>query len=186
MRWDELNSGFTDWTIPITKMKGKESHTLPLPAQSITILQRRAKNKHPNGFVFPAKTKNSKTGHIAEKTGENSFWRRITRCAGLYSTDKSQNLTVHDLRRSLASWQINNNVDLYIVSKTLGHKSITTTQKIYAYLNSDKVRAGVSTAATALELASVRSTSQSPFPKLQQFAEDKRRRKKLFARFIIS
>jgi integrase len=171
MRWDELNAGSHVWTIPITKMKGKESHTLPLPAQCITILQRRAKNKHPNGFVFPAKTKSSKTGHIAEKTGENSFWRRITRRAGLYSTDKSQNLTVHDLRRSLASWQINNDVDLYTVSKTLGHKSIATTQKIYAHLNSDKVRDGVSTAASALELASVRSTSQSPFPKLQQFTE---------------
>jgi integrase len=113
MRWDELNAGLNVWTIPNSKMKGKESHPLPLPTQCINILQRRAENKHPNGFVFPAKTKTSRLGHIAEKTGENSFWRRITRNAGLYSTDKSQNLTVHDLRRSLASWQINNDVDLY-------------------------------------------------------------------------
>ncbi|MDU0355784.1 tyrosine-type recombinase/integrase [Paraglaciecola aquimarina] len=126
---------------------------------------------HPNGFVFPAKTDNSKLGHISEKTGENSFWRRITRHAGLYSEDRNQNLTIHDLRRSLASWQINNDVDLYTVSKTLGHKSINTTQKIYAHLNSDKIRDGVSTAASALELASVKSTNDSPFPKLKQFAE---------------
>jgi integrase len=171
MRWDELNTGFTVWTIPTTKMKGKEEHTLPLPSQCIDILTRRALNKHHNGFVFPAKTDNSKLGYVSEKTGENSFWRRITRNAGLYSEDRNQNLTVHDLRRSLASWQINNDVDLYTVSKTLGHKSITTTQKIYAHLNSDKIRDGVSTAASALELASVRSKNDSPFPKLKQFAE---------------
>lgn len=159
MRWEELNGSLNVWTIPTSKMKGKESHTLPLPAQCSTILQRRAENKHLNGFVFPAKTKNSKLGHIAEKTGENSFWRRITRNAELYSTDKSQNLTVHDLRRSLASWQINNDVDLYTVSKTLGHKSIATTQKIYAHLNADKVRDGVSTAASALELAGTKETA---------------------------
>jgi integrase len=171
MRWEELNNNLNVWTIPTSKMKGKESHTLPIPIQCTNILKRRAEHKHPNGFVFPAKTKNSKLGHIAEKTGENSFWRRITRNAGLYSTNKDQNLTVHDLRRSLASWQINNDVDLYTVSKTLGHKSITTTQKIYAHLNSDKVRDGVSTAASALELASVKNKHDSPFPKLKQLAE---------------
>ncbi|MDU0355783.1 integrase arm-type DNA-binding domain-containing protein [Paraglaciecola aquimarina] len=31
MRWEELNTGYTVWTIPTTKMKGKEEHTLPLP-----------------------------------------------------------------------------------------------------------------------------------------------------------
>ena len=171
MRWEELDASLSIWTIPVSKMKGKESHTLPLPIQCIDILQRRSQEKHLNGFVFPAKTNSSKLGHIAEKTGENSFWRRITRNAGLYSEDKSQNLTVHDLRRSLASWQINNDVDLYTVSKTLGHKSIATTQKIYAHLNSDKVRDGVSTAASALELASVKSTDMSPFPRVKQFVE---------------
>ena len=171
MRWEELNSDYTIWTIPTTKMKGKEEHTLPLPRQCIDILVRRANSKHSNGFVFPAKTKTSKLGYISEKTGENSFWRRITRNAGLYSEDRNQNLTVHDLRRSLASWQINNDVDLYTVSKTLGHKSITTTQKIYAHLNSDKIRDGVSAAASALELASIKNRNDSPFPKLKQFAE---------------
>lgn len=171
MRWDELSNSVSVWTIPTRKMKGKEEHTLPLPKQCIDILQRRAKNKHPNGYVFPALTATSKLGHISEKTGENSFWRRITKNAGLYSTDKNKNLTIHDLRRSLASWQINNDVDIYTVSKTLGHKSIATTQKIYAHLNSDKIRDGVSTAASALELASVRSTNNSPFPKLKQFVE---------------
>jgi integrase len=171
MRWDELNRDFTVWTIPTLKMKGKEEHVLPLPRQCVEILNRRAKQKHQNGFVFPAKTSSSRLGHVSEKTGKNSFWRRITENAGLYSKDRSKNLTVHDLRRSLASWQINNDVDLYTVSKTLGHKSIATTQKIYAHLNSDKVRDGVSTAVSALELASVRSKSQSPYPKLQQFAD---------------
>jgi integrase len=171
MHWEELNNNYTIWTIPTAKMKGKEEHTLPLPKQCIDILMRRAKDKHPSGFVFPAITATSKLGYVSEKTGENSFWRRITQNAGLYSTDKNKNLTIHDLRRSLASWQINNDVDIYTVSKTLGHKSITTTQRIYAHLNSDKIRDGVSAAASALELASVRSKNESPFPKLKQFAE---------------
>jgi hypothetical protein len=42
-----------------------------------------------------------------------------------------------------------------------------------AHLNSDKIRDGVSAAASALELASVRSKNDSPFPKLKQFAESR-------------
>jgi integrase len=148
-------------------MKGKEAHTLPLPSQCVDILLRRAANKHSNGFVFPAKYAHSKLGHISEKTGANSFWRRITQNAGLHSENKDKNQTVHDLRRSLASWQINNNVDLYTVSRTLGHKSLATTQKIYAHLNSDKVRDGVATAASALELAGVKGMAKAAKVDLQ-------------------
>jgi hypothetical protein len=43
-------------------------------------------------------------------------------------------------------------------------ESIATTQKIYALPNSDKVRAGISTAAYALKLASVRISHKAPHP----------------------
>lgn len=50
----------------------------------------------------------------------------------------------HDLRHSFASNLVKKGVSLYVVSKLLGHKDITTTQ-IYAHLNVDSLRDAVKT-----------------------------------------
>jgi integrase len=46
---------------------------------------------------------------------------------------------LHDLRRTLGSWQAIIGSSLPIIGKSLGHKSLTATQ-IYARLNLDPVR----------------------------------------------
>ncbi len=48
-------------------------------------------------------------------------------------------MQIHDLRRSLASWQSINGVSLPIISRTLNHKSFASTQ-IYARLHIDPVK----------------------------------------------
>lgn len=47
-------------------------------------------------------------------------------------------IRIHDLRHSHASLLINNGVDIFVVSKRLGHKNITTTAKVYAHLYEDR------------------------------------------------
>lgn len=52
-------------------------------------------------------------------------------------------LHFHDLRRSCATMMIAAGVDLYVVSKLLGHSSVTVTQNRYGHLQTDRVAAGL-------------------------------------------
>lgn len=60
-----------------------------------------------------------------------------------------RDLRVHDLRRTLGSWQAGLNVSLAIIGRTLNHKSPQST-KVYARLALDPVRDAMSTATSAM------------------------------------
>ena len=137
MRWREINFHKATWTIPETK--SGESVTLPLSATALSILQNR-KAESQSEFVFPGE---GATGHLVEP---KSAWKRILKRAGI------ENLRIHDLRRTLGSWQAATGASLPIIGKSLGHKSLAATQ-IYARLNIDPVRASVDKATDAMLLA---------------------------------
>jgi integrase len=52
-------------------------------------------------------------------------------------------VTFHDLRRSCGTLLIQAGVDLYVVSKILGHSSVAVTQARYAYMQTAQLQAGV-------------------------------------------
>lgn len=52
-------------------------------------------------------------------------------------------VTFHDLRRSCATLMIESGVDLYAVSRLLGHSSVAVTQSRYAKMQDDQVKAGL-------------------------------------------
>ena len=60
-----------------------------------------------------------------------------------------QDLRIHDLRRTLGSWQAATGASLPIIGRSLGHKQVQTTA-IYARLSLDPVRAAVEKATTAM------------------------------------
>ena len=60
-----------------------------------------------------------------------------------------RDLRLHDLRRTLGSWQAATGASLPIIGKSLGHKSLAATQ-IYARLNLDPVRASINKATDAM------------------------------------
>jgi len=64
-------------------------------------------------------------------------------------------IRIHDLRRSLGSWQAVTGASSYVIGKSLGHKSQQATA-IYARLNLDPVRASVEKATEAMMLAGKR------------------------------
>lgn len=69
-------------------------------------------------------------------------------------------LRIHDLRRTLGSWQARAGASLAIIGKSLGHKNVETT-KIYARLDLDPVRASVNTATAAMmEAAGVKKPGE--------------------------
>src|SRR6266446_4069806 len=58
-------------------------------------------------------------------------------------------LRIHDLRRTLGSWQAKQGASLAIIGKSLNHKSLQSTT-IYARLDLDPVRSSVNTATAAM------------------------------------
>ncbi len=136
MRWDEINFDRATWTIPMTKTG--DSHTLPLVPAAIDILKTRQENNtNCNPWVFPGA---GVSGHLVET---KKPWKRILNKAGI------KNLRIHDLRRSLGSWQAATGANLSVIGKTLAHKNVSTTA-IYARLNIDPIRESMNKATDAI------------------------------------
>lgn len=135
MRWSDINFERAEWLIRETK--NGDSHTIVLISQAIAILDKRY-NSRINDWVFPSS--NSKSGHVEEP---KKAWKRILDRAGI------KDLRIHDLRRTLGSWQAATGANSYIIGKSLGHKTQQATA-IYARLNLDPVRASVERAADAM------------------------------------
>lgn len=71
--------------------------------------------------------------------GLKSGFRRARVAAGM------PDVTFHDLRRSCGTLMIKAGVELYTVSRILGHSSTAVTQKVYAHLDTKQMRAGLDT-----------------------------------------
>jgi integrase len=134
MRWEEIYFERKTWEIPMTKHGG--AHTVPLALPALEILERR-KKVATGEWVFPG---SGKTGHLVEP---KKAWKRVLEKAEL------KNLRIHDLRRSLGSWQAVTGASLSVIGKTLAHKNVSTTA-IYARLNLDPVRDSVQTAVNTM------------------------------------
>ncbi|AZG37012.1 tyrosine-type recombinase/integrase [Shewanella psychromarinicola] len=147
MEWKEIDHQRGIWLIPTSKMKIKKPHAVPLTIEMMDILKRRSiEAKQGEKYVFPANR--SQSGHITEKSGKGSFWWRITERAGLRSETKGESVTIHDLRRTIASWSVMRGGNIQITSKLLGHSDISITASTYAHLDVEQVRAelGITTA----------------------------------------
>lgn len=136
MRWSDISLKGQTWTIPDTK--NGESHTVPLLDEVITILKDRQKCSEFSQWVFPS-------NHTAEKhlTDPKKVWAQIMKRA------KIENLRMHDLRRTMGSYQSSLGANGFIIGKTLGHKSSRATD-IYARLNLDPVKESMKQAVGAM------------------------------------
>jgi hypothetical protein len=123
----------------------------------VEILQRRhadnAALDKPSDYVFPSW---GAAGHITEP---KAAWKRIIDRAGI------KDLRLHDLRRTLGSWQAATGASLSIIGRSLGHKNVATTA-VYARLDLDPVRASVNTAADAIMAAANGHAPKKALPAL--------------------
>jgi len=133
MRWDEIHLERGEWRI-ITK--GNSAQTVTLSPEVIDILANR-KLRAQSEWVFPG---TGKTGHLVEP---KKAWQRLLERAGL------SDLRIHDLRRTLGSWQAKTGASLLTIGKSLNHKSTQSTA-IYARLDLDPVRESVNRATAAM------------------------------------
>jgi integrase len=137
MQWADVNLDRAEWRIEETK--NHTPQTVTLSPEAMEVLQSRLPSQATK-FVFPGI---GKTGHLVEpKKG----WQRVLARAGL------ADLRIHDLRRTLGSWQAKQGTSLAIIGKSLNHKNQNTTA-IYARLDLDPIRNSVNGATSAMMAA---------------------------------
>jgi integrase len=132
MRWADVDLTAGVWRI--AKTKNGTPQTVTLSPEAVAVLDAR---KDGGVFVFPG---DGKTGHMVEP---KKAWATLLKTAGI------ENLRIHDLRRTLGSWQARTGASLPIIGKSLNHKTHQATA-IYARLDLDPVRQSVNTATAAM------------------------------------
>lgn len=137
MRWDDLYLDRAEWRIPETK--NGTPQTVPLVPEVVDIL--RVRKELPecadSPYVLPG---SGESGHLVEP---KKAWSAILDKAGI------KDLRLHDLRRTMGSWQAGTGANLSVIGQSLNHKSTATTA-IYARLWMTPVRNSMETAATAM------------------------------------
>jgi integrase len=112
---------------------------------------------------------------IAEETLYQTLARaRLTAKKLKLNTDGTRmtDLRIHDLRRTMGSWQARTGASLIIIRKSLGHKSQQATA-IYSRLDLDPVRQAMQTATAAMMAAG----GMTPKAEVTQIKEGKRKKK---------
>lgn len=144
MRWADIDLAAGVWRI--AKTKNGTPQTVTLSPEAVTVLESRKAGV--GEFVLPGE---GKTKHIVEP---KKAWATLLKAAGI------KNLRIHDLRRTLGSWQARTGASLPIIGKSLNHKTHQATA-IYARLDLDPVRQSVNTATAAMmEAAGVRQPAK--------------------------
>lgn len=132
LQWTDLDGDRKVWRKPMTKTR--RSHLVPVP---LALLERLLALPRRNAYVF-----SSRNSHW-NKTFVFDRWQEIRTAAGL------PDVTVHDLRRTCASWLSIHGENMAVVCKGVLNHVTLANGHIYTRLN-------VSPVAMALEANSVR------------------------------
>lgn len=178
MEWPDVSIARAEWRIPRTKNDEPHTITLsPEALQILTDRKQHTASrfvfpgKGKTGHIVEPKSawariinrdeltqlvKRIEAGAVFERpTGEPlaRSLRRAREQADALKLNRDgarmENLRIHDLRRTLGSWQAAAGASLVIIGKSLNQKSVSTTA-IYARLNLDPVRESVVRATNAM------------------------------------
>lgn len=144
MQWGHIDLNLKLWIIPGSETKNSEPQVVPLLDQAVEILQRRKENRL-SVFVLPSPlppSRRSKTGHLVEP---KRAWKSLLKRAGL-PTD----YRLHDIRRTMGSWQAITGSSTKLIGASLGHKSEQATAH-YAHLTIEPIRAAMQKAADEMD-----------------------------------
>lgn len=129
LQWSQID--FARRTLTTTRSKTLNTRTIPLNNNALNVLKRQAKVKSISGYVFFNSVGNK---HDASKL-KRAFSQAVKE-SGI------EHFRFHDLRHTFATRLVQKGIDLYKVSKLLGHKDTTTTQR-YAHHYPESLRDGV-------------------------------------------
>jgi len=146
MQWKDIDFNLLQWRIPGEQSKNDSIMLVPLIGEVLELLNRRRQTTS-SVFVFPGL---GKTGHLLEP---RKGWLRILRRADL------DGVRLHDLRRTMGSYQTIGGASTAIVGRTLGHKNPTSTL-VYARMTLDPVREAMEKAVALMNQAAAMPVSE--------------------------
>jgi integrase len=129
MEWRDVDLDFKIWQL--TETKGGKPILVPLAPAVVEILKSRKEHAR-NAWVFPSTRHPGKPLHDVRKS-----WGRILKNAEI------EDLHIHDLRRTLGSWQAMAGTSELIIGKSLGHAAGSKATSVYARLDLNPVRESV-------------------------------------------
>ncbi|WP_417493166.1 tyrosine-type recombinase/integrase [Maricaulis sp.] len=139
MQWSDLDLAPTaaKWTLRAGRQKGERAvhrdmvRPLDPLVADLLLAWKRSQTVPSLRWVFPSERKLG-----SHRTCFKYAWKRIRKAAGI------EDVRVHDLRHSFASFAVNSGASLEAIGAALGHKDVRTTQR-YAHLTDRTVRAVV-------------------------------------------
>ena len=139
MKWNSILLDESRWS---TMTKNGDAQNKYRPAPAIEILSRRKEeprmiSESKQDYVFPAE---SASGHIQEP---KRAWAKLIERA------KITDFRMHDLRHTFAVWQISEGASLYTVGKSLGHKSMQSTE-VYADIEMSAIKKSIDRSVEAM------------------------------------
>jgi len=112
--------------------KGRQDRIVPLPKATLYILRQHYKKHRNEKFIFPAPGRGgvneAKSTIPLPDTSIQTVLKKVLRQTGII-----KNVSVHNLRHSYATHLLEAGIDIRIIQKYLGHKSISSTM-IYTHL----------------------------------------------------
>lgn len=128
IRWSDVD--LDNGLVYFSETKNGEPLQVPLSTHAHALLTQMQQTQS-SEWLFPSAT--SASGHYEEP---KKAWQQLLERANI------QNLRMHDLRRTLGSYQAIAGSSLHIIGRSLGHKSMAATE-VYARLSTDPVRESV-------------------------------------------
>jgi integrase len=117
--------------------KGKIPHNVPLTDAAMQILDSWKHKAYNPRFIFDLLPEYFDLKDVAlldnqRKSKNRSLQTSLNELGHKLSSDLPFNLSIHVARHTFAVRALNDGVSLHVISKLLGHGSITTTEKVYA------------------------------------------------------
>lgn len=130
-KWEHIDFNRNIWRKPDTGSKTKLAPPVPLAPPAIKLLTEMLK-KDDSGYIFKSPTDSNK--HLGDF--KKSF-------KTIMNKSSIENCSPHDLRRTFGSQLLLEGIDVFTVSKLLGHNSVSTTERHYAFLNLETLHSAV-------------------------------------------
>nr|WP_262887301.1 site-specific integrase [Flavobacterium solisilvae] len=125
LKWKNITyDSQNGYIIKFTQQKTKGVENLPISEQAIRIIGER---KHDDDFVFSS---------LIYSAYHNKILHKWIEKAGI-----DKHITFHCARHSFATLQLTMNIDIYTVSKLLGHRHLKTTEIYAKVIDKKKINA---------------------------------------------
>lgn len=131
MKWSDIDFQNQLWRIEFNK--SGTTHYVPLSTGAITLLRNTERVEGVDHIFFNPDT-------LQPYVNIFHAWNKVRKLAGI------EDIRLHDLRHSYASFLVNQGRSIYEVQKILGHSTVKTTQR-YAHLSNETLLAATNSVA---------------------------------------